>query len=137
MSFRLSHFHYLTKLLKDVYSFLYSLLSKMSSMSAVYLNYISKQINLYVASFFYVSGLFSNVLCLLMFLSMKRLQKNPSSTYLLVASIGNLVLFNTSFFSRIILPNFNLDPSSTSLVWCKLRQYFGHVSSLTSLFSTA
>ena len=27
--------------------------------------------------------------------------------------------------------------SSTSVLWCKLRQYFGHVSSLTSLFSTA
>lgn len=112
-------------------------LSKMSLTDANYLNYISKQINLYVAPFFYASGLLSNILCLLMFLSMKRLQQNPSSIYLLMASIGNLVLFNTSFLSRIILPNFGLDPSSTSLIWCKLRQYFGHVSSITSLFCTA
>lgn len=109
----------------------------MSSATIVYLNYISKQINLYVASFFYITGVVSNILCLLMFLSMKRIQKNPSSIYLLVTSIGNLILFNTSFLSRIILPNFNLDPSSTSLVWCKLRQYFGHASSMTSLFCTA
>lgn len=109
----------------------------MSLTTVIYLNYISKQINLYVASFFYLSGVLSNILCLLVFLSMKRLQKNPSSIYLLVASIGNLTLFNTSFLSRIILPNFNLDPSSTSLVWCKLRQYFGHVSALTSLFCSA
>jgi len=109
----------------------------MSSTTINYLNYISKQINLYVASFFYIAGVVSNVLCLLMFLSMKRLYKNPSSIYLLVASIGNFVLFNSSFLSRIILPNFNLDPSSTSVVWCKLRQYFGHAFSLTSLFSTA
>ncbi|UJR11547.1 hypothetical protein I4U23_015727 [Adineta vaga] len=109
----------------------------MSSSTIDYLNYISKQINLYVASFFYISGVLSNLLCVLIFLSMKRLKNNPASIYLLVASLGNLVLFNTSFLSRLILPNFNFDPSSTSIVWCKLRQYLGHASSLTSLFCTA
>ncbi|UJR32436.1 hypothetical protein I4U23_019898 [Adineta vaga] len=69
-----------------------------------------------------------------MFRSQKRLKKNPSSIYLLAASIGNLVLLNTSFLSRIILPGFNFDPSSTILVWCKLRQYFGQIAALTSLF---
>ncbi|CAF4301873.1 unnamed protein product, partial [Adineta steineri] len=53
------------------------------------------------------------------------------------SSIGNLALLNSSFLSRIFLPNFILDPSSTSLVWCKLRQYIGHFSSLGSLLCTA
>ncbi|CAF1466971.1 unnamed protein product [Adineta ricciae] len=106
----------------------------MTSSTIYYLNYASKQISLYVASFFYFSGMISNLLCLLIFLSMKRLKNNPPSIYLLVASIANLVLMNSSFLSRIFLPNFTIDPSSTSVVWCKMRQYFGHVSAITSLF---
>ena len=106
----------------------------MSSSTIYYLNYASKQISLYAAPCFYFSGIISNLLCLLIFLSMKRLKNNPPSIYLLVASIANLVLMNTSFLSRIFLPNFTVDPSSTSVVWCKMRQYFGHVSAITSLF---
>ncbi|CAF1015827.1 unnamed protein product [Adineta ricciae] len=109
------------------------------SFSAVnYLNYISKQINIYVGTFVYIFGNINNILCFIIFLSTKRLTKNASSIYLIAVSIANLVILNTSFLSRVILPtNFNLDPVLISSTWCKLRQYFGHVSATFSLFCTS
>ncbi|CAF1040468.1 unnamed protein product [Adineta steineri] len=106
----------------------------MSSSTIDYLNNLSKQLNIYLSSFFYIFGNISTSLCLLMFISMKRFRKNPSSTYLLSSSLSGFVLINTSYLTRVFLPNFIFDPSTTSLIWCKLRQYIGHLSSLIFLY---
>ncbi|CAF1045124.1 unnamed protein product [Adineta steineri] len=107
----------------------------MSSTQTIdYLNNLSKQLNIYLSSFFYIFGNISTSLCLLMFISMKRFRKNPSSTYLLSSSMAGFVLINTSYLTRVFLPNFIFDPSTTSLIWCKLRQYIGHLSSLIFLY---
>lgn len=109
----------------------------MSSFDAGHLISLSKQINPFLGLFFYVSGVLSNILCSLIFISFKRWKTNPSIIYMLLSFISNLVIFNVSFLSRFVLPNFNLDPATSSLAWCKLRQYLGHSATIISLFCTA
>ncbi|CAF0830230.1 unnamed protein product [Adineta ricciae] len=105
-----------------------------STDNITYLNYISTQLNIYAGIFFYVFGVWSNIFCIIMFRTVKKLKRNPSSIYIFAASLCSLVLLNTSLLSRSILPGFKFDPSSRFFVWCKLRQYLGQVSALTALF---
>ncbi|CAF1260658.1 unnamed protein product [Didymodactylos carnosus] len=59
------------------------------------------------------------------------LKSNPCSMYFLASSVSQLFSFNFGLLTRILSFGFTIDPSNTSLFYCKLRSY---LSILVPLF---
>ncbi|CAF2808358.1 unnamed protein product [Rotaria sp. Silwood2] len=58
--------------------------------------------------------------------------QNSCSCYILVSSVINLFIVNIIIFFHMLAFGFNIDPTTTSLFFCKFRQYISHVTTLLS-----
>ncbi|CAF1281172.1 unnamed protein product [Didymodactylos carnosus] len=94
------------------------------------LNEISRQLTIYVGLFVFILGTVGSLLNIYIFLSKKSFRSNSCAVYLLCASIYDLLYLFNAVLPRI-LTAFNIDPTTTSSVYCKLKFY------LTLQFSLA
>jgi len=103
-------------------------------MSAQEILLASQYFTIYVSFFILFAGIFGHIIDILIFTSSKPFRKNQSAFYLTTESIVNCIHLLISFTSRIAMNGFANDLTQTSIVWCKLRNFF--VSSFTFLSLT-
>ena len=98
-------------------------------MSSAYVELTTVQeiLTRYGMSTYLVLGNAGFVLCIIC-LSESRHRRNPCSLYLLSATVARFVALNVGVIP-IIYSLDHPDPSSTSLIFCKVQYYFRHVSS--------
>ena len=68
-------------------------------------------------------GTFGNVFNIIIFIR-RPLCINPCSTYFLVGSVNNCFVIYVALLTRYLASSWDVDPSATNTVLCKLRNYF-------------
>ncbi|CAF0783129.1 unnamed protein product [Adineta steineri] len=96
------------------------------------LNYISRQLNIYLGLFMFIFGLIGSCWNILIFRHYS-LRLSSYCTYILILSIASLIqlLFNLS--DRIIDQGFGIHWTIYNIAWCKLRYYIAQCTSLIAL----
>jgi hypothetical protein len=85
------------------------------------LDYISEQLNRYLAIIIFIFGIVGNILnCFI--LSQRTLQSNPCAVLFFVSSFVGLISILIGMPTRI-LAGWNLDPTTTNTSICKLRAF--------------
>ncbi|CAF1279099.1 unnamed protein product [Adineta steineri] len=74
-----------------------------------------------------ILGTFGNVINILIF-SRRSLRKNPCSIYFLALSINNIFALYVALLTRLLSSGWQIDPSNTNNILCKLRIFFSYVS---------
>ncbi|CAF1238577.1 unnamed protein product [Didymodactylos carnosus] len=88
------------------------------------LNYIQEQVNIYTSILFYIFGVIGSVFNSIIF-SQKQSRKSSCSMYFLASSITNILTLHMAFIPRFY-SFINIDPSTYSLLFCKLKFYVFH-----------
>lgn len=70
----------------------------------------------------FVFGTFGNLFNIIIF-TRRSLRSNPCSLYFLVGSINNCYLISMPLITRYLGSAWNIDPSTTNNIWCKLRNF--------------
>ncbi|CAF1086456.1 unnamed protein product [Adineta steineri] len=87
------------------------------------IDFINFIISVYIGYFIVISGVIGNIINILVFTQLKIFRKNQSAFYLTVTAIvqSNQLIFGSAV--RVTTAAFGYDPTRTSLIWCKIRQY--------------
>ncbi|CAF1011752.1 unnamed protein product [Adineta steineri] len=101
----------------------------MSSLSLVSLTYAAQEVNIYLRSIILIFGVTSNILNIIVFLSLEIFRDSSCAFYLLVMSFVSIIQIFFGLFARTLNVAFSVDWSTTSLTYCKLRYYFFQVCS--------
>ncbi|CAF0970484.1 unnamed protein product [Adineta steineri] len=105
-------------------------------MSASYissLNFIAQQMTIYLGIPILISGLIGGLINVIVFLSLQTFRQNSCAFYLTIMSIVNIGHLSTGLLTRILISGFNIDPTQTSIFYCKFRAYFVQVCISMSL----
>lgn len=100
------------------------------------LGLLSIQLNRYVPIIQIILGGFGNIFNMLIFMR-PSLQTNPCSFFFWILSINNLYLSTIHLFTRMLASGWNIDPTRSSSLLCKLRLYIGYVSSALTVWLMA
>jgi hypothetical protein len=76
-------------------------------------------------------GIIGNI-CNLILFCRKKFRSNSCSIYFIAYSINNFLNLTNGLFLWSLTLGFNLDLEYTSIIYCKIRRYFTHVSFLLS-----
>ncbi len=95
--------------------------------------YVGALFTINIGLFILVSGLFGNILNIIIFTSLKTFRETSCGFYLTSASFANIIHLTASLLSRILITGYNIDLTLTSSTICKLRQYIAVVAPLTAL----
>jgi len=87
------------------------------------LSYIGQQLNIYVGSFFLLTGLVGNGTNIFIFSSVRSYRRTPCTFYFLIGSIVNLIYIIVNLIIRIVSAGFGIDLVRTSLIWCRIRAF--------------
>ncbi len=87
------------------------------------LSYIGQQLNIYVGSFFLLTGLVGNGTNIFIFSSVRSYRRTPCTFYFLIGSIVNLIYIIVNLIIRIVSAEFGIDLVRTSLIWCRIRAF--------------
>jgi hypothetical protein len=88
---------------------------------------ISLYLNRIVPILQLIIGTFGNIMNILIF-TRRSLRTNPCSFYFLILSINNLFVLYVALLTRLLSSGWNIDPSNTNIVLCKLRIFFVYSS---------
>lgn len=88
-----------------------------------------QQYTLYVGYFLLLTGMFGNIMNIYVLSSVNTYRSTPSTFSFLIASIYDIIILSISLLSRILETGHGLNLSSSSVIWCKFRQYF--ITSIT------
>jgi hypothetical protein len=88
---------------------------------------ISLQLNRIVPIFQLVLGTFGNIMNILIF-TRRSLRNNPCSLYFLASSVNNIFVLYIAALTRLLSSGWNIDPSNSNLILCKLRMFFVYTS---------
>ncbi len=69
-----------------------------------------------------VLGTFGNFFNIIIF-TRRPLRTNPCSMYFLAGSIVNCAVMYVALLTRYLATSWNIDPSATNIVWCKVRYF--------------
>jgi hypothetical protein len=94
------------------------------STSTLSLVYATQQVNIYLRSIIFVFGLASNILNIIVFLSLKIFRESSCAFYLTAMSFVNIGQMFLGLIIRTLSVGFGVDWTITSLAFCKLRYYF-------------
>ena len=106
----------------------------MSSPMELSLTYATQQVNIYLRSIIFVFGLISNILNIIVFLSLQTFRESSCAFYLTAMSFVNIVQIFVGLLSRILSVGFGVDWTNTSLAYCKLRYYLVQMCSLFLIY---
>ena len=87
------------------------------------LNNATFWINRLIPIFQIAFGTFGNLFNILIF-TRRALRTNPTSLYFLIGSINNCFVIYVALLTRYLATSWNLDPSATNTILCKLRIFF-------------
>ena len=104
----------------------------MSASIVLSLAYATQQVTIYLRSFIFITGLTSNTLNIIVFLSLKTFRESSCAFYLTMMSFVNNGQMFLGLLLRILSVGFGIDWSISILAYCKLRYYFFQVCSLLS-----
>ena len=89
----------------------------------VSLTYIGDLFTVYGGYFILLIGVSGNGINILVFLTTRTYRTIAFTFYLLIASIHNLIYISLSLTTRILSTGYGIDPTRTSQIWCKIRQF--------------
>ncbi len=104
----------------------------MSASYTPFLTIISQQVTIYLGMFILIAGLFGGLLNLIVLLSLKTFRQCSCAFYLTAMSFANIAHLIFSLIPYIFIYGYNIDWSSNSMIYCKLRFYFVQLWLLTS-----
>lgn len=104
----------------------------MSSQAILYLTNATQQVNITLRSIIFALGLTSNILNIIVFLSLKTFRESSCAFYLTAMSFVNIGQMFFGLLSRILSVAWGVDWTITYLPYCKLRYYFFQVFAITS-----
>src|SRR5256885_6294359 len=93
---------------------------------------ISKQFSIYVSFTILILGVFCNVLNIGVFTQLTIFRRNQSTFYFIIGSIVDFIQATITFTFRILTYAFYIDPSTTSIVWCKMRPTIAQTCAIIS-----
>ncbi len=85
--------------------------------------YISQQLTIYCGLFLLVIGVIGNGMNVWVFSSVRAYRTTPCTFYFLIASIDNMAYIIINLSSRIVASGYGIDLTSTSVIWCKIREF--------------
>lgn len=98
-------------------------------MSSTSFSIISTQFSIYAGLPICIFGMIGNLINLRLLFSTR---SNASSFLLLVSSFFNIIALSEGLLPRILAISFNIDPSSTSMLWCKSRLFITSCVTMSS-----
>lgn len=93
--------------------------------------YISNQYTIYITLILLIIGIIGNSFNLLVFLISKIFHGNPCVFLLIILSIIDICQIVITLSSRILTDALGVDPTSRSIIWCRLRGYIAQTLTLT------
>ncbi|CAF1026932.1 unnamed protein product [Adineta steineri] len=99
----------------------------------VSLTYIGNQFTIYGGYLILLTGILGNGINILIFLSKNTYRTTPCTFYFLIASIHNIIYITLSIITRTMSIGYGIDPTRTSVIWCKIRQFLIVTVSLIAL----
>ena len=87
------------------------------------LTYIGNLFTIYGGYFILLIGIFGNGMNILVFLSKRTYLTTACTFYFLIASIINVIYTSIGLIPRIMSLGYGIDPTRTSEIWCKIRQF--------------
>jgi hypothetical protein len=93
---------------------------------------IAYGITIYIGIPIYILGFFGSLLNIYILFSNRN---NPCTFLLIYASIIDCFVLNVGLLPRILAVGFNIDPTLTNLIWCKVRTYLLRITTLISLYT--
>ncbi|CAF4053539.1 unnamed protein product, partial [Adineta steineri] len=85
--------------------------------------YLGQQFTIYGSLVFLLMGVFGNSMNILVFSSVRTYRTNPCSFYFLIGSIFDNLYLLINLTTRLVSTISGVDSTSTSLIWCKIRQF--------------
>lgn len=98
-------------------------------MSSTSFTSISAHFSIYVGLPIFVFGMIGNLINLRLLFPTR---KNSCSFLLFVSSFFNLISLSVGLLPKILALGFNIDASSTSMIWCKSHFFISYTVSITS-----
>ncbi len=93
---------------------------------------ITYYVTIYIGIFIYIFGFSGSLLNILILFS----NRHNSCIFLLIySSIVDFFVLNIGLLPRILSVGFNIDPTLSNLIWCKIRTYGLRISSLIPIFT--
>ncbi|CAF1277513.1 unnamed protein product [Rotaria sordida] len=106
----------------------------MSSNIVDSLRLATNQCNIYGGFFVFFTGMIGNILNVIIFTSLKTFRETSAAFYMNVTSAVNIFQLVVGLLSRILITGYDIDPTKTSSVLCKARQ-FTLVTTMLIIFS--
>ncbi|UJR10907.1 hypothetical protein I4U23_015094 [Adineta vaga] len=97
------------------------------------LTYLGQQLTIYIGIFLFIIGVIGNGMNVFILSSTATYRKNPSTFCFLLSSITNCLYIIIILTVRILSVGYELDLTSSSIVWCKMRPFLVSVLALISL----
>jgi len=94
--------------------------------------FISKELAIYVSFVILIIGVISNTLNIAVFTQLTIFRRNQSTFYFIIGSIADCIQILITFIVRIPTYTYNVDPTNTSVVLCKLRAAISQTSAMIS-----
>ena len=107
----------------------------MSSSFAQQIIRISNEYTIYMTLVLLIGGIIGNCLNLLIFSTSKIFRESPCAFLLIVLSLTDIGQVVITLSSRILSSALGVDPTTASLVWCRLRGFLAQILSLTSVYT--
>lgn len=95
----------------------------------------SSKLTTYFGAIIFIVGIFGGLLNILVFLSLRTFRENSCAFYLTISSVVNIGQLLTGLLSHLMISTFNVDWTTMTPVYCKLRAYFIQLFTLASLTS--
>ncbi|CAF3668843.1 unnamed protein product [Rotaria sp. Silwood1] len=106
----------------------------MSSMIVDSLKHATNRCNIYGGFFVFGIGITGNILNIIIFTSLKTFRETSAAFYMNVTSAVNIFQLVVGLLSRILITGYDIDPTKTSSVLCKARQ-FTLITTMLIIFS--
>ncbi|CAF1242617.1 unnamed protein product [Didymodactylos carnosus] len=94
----------------------------MTSTSAS-INFITKQLQIYVGLFFITTGIIGSTIYFLLFFYSPKLNRRAYSHYILTLSLLSIIYLLNTLLSRVVINGFGIDLTTQSRFLCKFRAY--------------
>lgn len=99
--------------------------------------YVTKQINIYVGLFILILGVLGDTLNIFVFANVKTtFARNPCTIFLLATAIIDLFCLLFGLQTKILASGFGIDPTTSSIGFCKFRNFFIYTVPLISITFT-
>jgi hypothetical protein len=115
---------------------LYKNKSMSNSSTIIFFQFVTQQITIYFGLFILITGVFGDLLNILVFTTLNTFRNTPCVFYLTIASVVNAGQLLTSLLIRILSIGFYIDPTTTSW-FCKIRVFLVQYCAVVSLTCTS